>query len=83
LKAHKSKENLSFKNAFLTVVVSNNNGGPSQRFISKTIGGTKYLMGKVVMQKIHVDLIGENIWGGLSWKMRLDVTDEIDHQLIL
>jgi len=25
-------------------------------------------MGKAIMQKIHVDLTGENIWGGLPWK---------------
>jgi len=29
LKAHKSKENLSFRNALLTFIVSNNSGGPS------------------------------------------------------
>jgi hypothetical protein len=33
LKAHKSKENLSFRNAILIAIVLNNNGGPSQRFI--------------------------------------------------
>jgi hypothetical protein len=83
LKAHKSKENLSFKNAILIAIVSNNNGGPSQRFISKTIGGTRYFMGKVVMQRIHVDLTRENIWGGLLWKTRLDAMDEINRRLIV
>jgi hypothetical protein len=68
LKVHKSKENLSFIYALLTVVVSNNSGGPSQHFISKIINGTKYLMGKAVMRKIHVDLTRKNIWGGFPWK---------------
>ncbi len=71
LKVHKSKENVSFRNALLIVVVSNNSGRPSQRFISRTIGGTKYLMGKAIMRRIHVDLTRENIWGGFPWKMQL------------
>ncbi len=83
LKVHKSKENLSFRNVIITIVVSNNIGGPSQRFISKTIGGTRYLMGKVVMQRIHVDLIGENIWGRLPWKMWSNAMDETNYSLLL
>jgi hypothetical protein len=83
LKAHKSKENLSFRNAILIAIVSNNNGGPSQRFIFKTIGDTRYFMGKAVMRRIHVGLTKENIWGGLLWKAWLDAMDEIDRQLIL
>jgi hypothetical protein len=64
LTAHKSKENLPFKNALLTKIASNG-AGPSQHFISRTIGGTRYLLGKVVMRRMHVDVTGDNIWGGL------------------
>jgi hypothetical protein len=64
LVAYKSKENLPFKNALLTTIASNG-VRPSQHFISRTIGGTRYLLGKVVMRRIHVDVTGDNTWGGL------------------
>jgi hypothetical protein len=64
LVAQKSKENLSYKNTLLIIVVSNE-VGPSQHYISKTISGSRYLLSKVVTYKIHVGLIGDNIWGRL------------------
>jgi hypothetical protein len=79
LKAHKSKENLSFRNDILITIDSNNNGGPSQRFISKTISGTRYFMGKAIMRRIHMDLIREIFWGRLLWKTWLDAMDVIDY----
>jgi hypothetical protein len=82
LASNKSKENLPVKNALLTIAVSNQIG-PSQRFISKAIGGTKYLLGKVVSRRIHGDLMGENIWGGLPQKRRSNVLDETHCQKVL
>jgi hypothetical protein len=53
---------------------------PSQHFISKAIGCTKYILGKVVFQRIHdVDFKGENIWGGLPQKWRSIATNEPIH----
>jgi hypothetical protein len=62
-----TKENLPFKNALLTTIISNG-VGPFQRFISRTIGGIKYLLGKVVMTRMHVDVTNDNTWGGLPRK---------------
>jgi hypothetical protein len=45
LTIYKSKENLPFKNALLTITASNV-VGPFQRFISETISGIRYLLGK-------------------------------------
>jgi hypothetical protein len=64
LTTYKSKESLDFKNALLTAIASNG-VSPFRHFISRTIGGTKYLLGKVVMRRMHVDVIGDNTWGGL------------------
>jgi hypothetical protein len=82
LASNKSKENFPIKNVLLTIVVSNQIG-PSPCFISKAIGGTKYLLGKVVFRRIHVDLIGENIWGGLPQKRRSNVLNETHCQKVL
>jgi hypothetical protein len=64
LVTQKSKENLSYKNTFLITMVSNE-VGPFQRYISKTIGGSKYLLSKAVTCRIHVGLTRDNIWRGL------------------
>jgi hypothetical protein len=64
LTIYKSKENLPFKNALLTITASNV-VGPFQRFISETISGIRYLLGKVVMRRMHVDVTWDNTWGGL------------------
>jgi len=55
---------LPYKNVFLTTMVSHQSG-PSQHYIYWTIGGSRYLLSKAITRKIHVDLIGDNIWGGL------------------
>jgi hypothetical protein len=55
---------LHFKNA-LSIVIASNGASHFQHFIFRTIGGTKYLLGKVVMKRMHVDVIGDNTWGGL------------------
>jgi hypothetical protein len=80
LVAQKSKENLSYRNTLLTIVVSNE-VGPSQRYISKTIGGSRYLLSKAVTHRIHVGFIGDNIWGGLPQKWCSNIVGEIDHEL--
>ncbi len=82
LVAQKSKENLSYRNTLLITVVSNE-VGPSQRYISRTIGGSRYLLSKAVTYRIHVGLIGDNIWGGLPQKQCSNIVGEIDHELIL
>jgi hypothetical protein len=64
LTTYKSKESLHFKNA-LSIVIASNGASHFQHFIFRTIGGTKYLLGKVVMKRMHVDVIGDNTWGGL------------------
>jgi hypothetical protein len=60
----KKKKNLPYRNVFLTTMVSHQSG-PSQRYIYWTIGGCRYLLSKAITRKIHVDLIVDNIWGGL------------------
>jgi len=82
LVAQKSKENLSYRNTFFTIVVSNE-VGPSQCYIFKTIGGSRYLLSKAVTHRIHVGLIGDNIWGGLPQKWCSNIAGEVDHELIL
>jgi len=78
----KSKENLPYTNAFLTAVVSNE-VGPSQRYICKIFGGSRYLLSKAITRKVHVNLIEENIWGRLPWKWCSNVVAKGDHELIL
>jgi hypothetical protein len=68
---------LPFKNALLTAIASNG-AGPSQHFISRTIGGTKYLLGKAIMRRMHVYVIGDNTWGRLPQNRRLDAINEGD-----
>jgi hypothetical protein len=58
--AQKPKENLPYRNAFLTAMVSYE-AGPSQQYIFKTIGGSRYLLSKAIPHGVHVTLIGENI----------------------
>jgi hypothetical protein len=82
LVAQKSKENLSYKNTFFTIVVSNE-VGPSWRYISRTIGGSKYLLSKAITHRIHVGFTRDNIWGGLPQKWHLDIVGEANHELIL
>jgi hypothetical protein len=60
LVVQKTKDNLPYKNVLLTTMVSHQSG-PSQHYIFRTIGGSKYLLSKVITWKIHVDLIGDNI----------------------
>ncbi len=69
---------MHFKNALLIIIVSNG-VSPFQHFISRTIGGTKYLLGKTVMRRMHVDVTRDDTWGGLPQKKRLDALDEGDH----
>jgi hypothetical protein len=64
LVAQKKKDNLPYRNVLLIAVVSHQSG-PSQHYIYRTIGGSRYLLSKAITRKIHVDLIGDNIWGGL------------------
>jgi len=57
--------------------------GPSQRYISRTIGGSKYFLSKAITHRIHVGLIGDNVWGRLPQKRCSNIVGEIDHELIL
>jgi hypothetical protein len=67
LVVQKEKDNLPYRNVLLTAMVSHQSG-PFQHYIFQTIGGSIYLLSKAITQKIHVDLIGDNIWGRLPWK---------------
>jgi len=48
----------------LVAVVALNQVGPPQHYIYQIIGSSRYLLHKVITQKIHVDMYGENIGGG-------------------
>jgi hypothetical protein len=50
--------------------------GPSHYYIFWTISGSKYLLSKAMTWGIHVDLIRDNIWGGLPWKHWSDAWGE-------
>jgi len=60
---NRSNENVVYQNALLSVVVSSKHKG-SQSFMSKTIGVSRYSLKKAIVRRVHVDQIGENIWGG-------------------
>ncbi len=64
LVAQKSRDDKPYINAFLNIVVSIE-ASPPTYYISKTIGISKCLLSKTIPWKIHVDMIGKNIWGGL------------------
>jgi hypothetical protein len=81
LVAQKPKENLPYKNALLTTMVSNE-AGPFQRYTFKTIGGSRYLLSKVITQRVHANLIRENIWGKLPRNWCSNVVVKGDHELI-
>jgi hypothetical protein len=53
-----------YRNAIFSIVVSSTNGA-FQNFISKALGATRYSLKKVIVRRVHVDEIGENIWGSL------------------
>ncbi len=82
LVSYKSSDNMHYKNALLSVVVSTGIG-PFAWLIYRTISSSGYLLSKVVTQIINVELTWENIWGGLPRKQRYDVLGEGDHELIL
>jgi hypothetical protein len=67
---NRSNENVVYQNALLSVVVSSKHKG-SQSFMSKTIGVSRYSLKKAIVRRVHVDQIGENIWGGASSKMAM------------
>ncbi len=69
--AQKTKNNLPYRNVLLIVVVSHQSE-PFQHYISQTISGSRCLLSKAITQRIHVDFIGDNIWGRLPWKCRSD-----------
>jgi hypothetical protein len=56
---------------------------PPTYYISKTIGISKYLLSKAIPWKIHVDMIGKNIWGGFPQINVFYDLGENDRQLIL
>jgi hypothetical protein len=64
LVAYKTKDNLPYRNVLLTTMVSHQRG-PSHRYIFRTINGSKYLPSTAITWGIHVDLIRDNILGGL------------------
>jgi hypothetical protein len=82
LVAQKTKDNLPCINAPLIAMMSNQ-AKPSQCNISRTICSTRYLLSKAITQRIHVDLIGDNIWKRLPQRQHSDSLGEGDHQLIL
>jgi hypothetical protein len=59
-----SGKNLVNINVILFVVVSREHI-TSQSFISRRLGNNKYSSKMAIVRRIHVDQIGENIWGGL------------------
>jgi hypothetical protein len=73
---------LLIQNSLLTTVASNQ-VGTSQWFISKTLSSTRYLLGKAITRRLHVNLTKENFWGGLPWKCHSNVLGEGDLQLVL
>jgi hypothetical protein len=82
LVAQKSRDDKPYINASLNVVVSIE-ASPPTYYISKTIGISKYLLSKAILWKIHVDMIGKNIWGTFHRSMCFDDLSENDCQLIL
>ncbi len=80
--ANRSINNLVYITAILSAIVSTTNG-TSTNFISKTLGVTRYSLRKVIVRRVHVDEINENIWGGLPQKQHCDLLNEKDHGLIL
>ncbi len=59
LVAQKTKDNLPYKNALSTAMMSNQ-ARPFQRNISRMLGSTKHLLSKAITQRIHLDLTWDN-----------------------
>jgi hypothetical protein len=51
----------------------------SQIHIVNTIGASRYMIRKTLGRHVHVDEVGENLWGGLPWKCYCDMISEGDH----